>query len=213
MRRLFVMASIMACLANDALADQTDFLLAHMLGTIQVQSEPRMVGGKLSGCQYVFTAVTQDWVYRKGQYLKVDGSVGLMLINGTLGSTLKVVVNEISIDRQGVLLFTPAPPSRSYLLGADYSTNLNGLVQAGASDTPGALFSVFSIGSTLKLLTEAVDTKKITIAFNRAEGSSDILLPIELDVKSIQDDGRKIRSDETAINFASCILALLKNEK
>ena len=203
----------LASIATVACAAQPDPVLTPMLGTIQVSSQPYMVEGKLSGCQYVYAALIQDWVYRKGQFLKVDGSIGFVDIGGSLGTTLKVVVNEVTVSPDGRFVFTPSPPSRAYLLGSDYSTNLDGLVQATPSDTPGALFSIFRAESTLNILMEAAETNKTTVVFNRASGGSDILMPLELDVSDTQPNGEKVRSTDTGNNFASCIQALLKDKQ
>ncbi|MHC2457713.1 hypothetical protein ACVMIX_004354 [Rhizobium leguminosarum] len=213
MRVALCLALTWALSAGAVSAGQVDFLLTRMLGTIQVRSEPYMVRGKLSGCQYVFSALAQDWVYRKGQYLKVDGSIAIMFMDGNFGSTLKVVVNEVLPSADGTLTFSPSPPSRAYLIGSDYQTNLSGLVSALQSDTPGALFSIFNLDPTLKVLTDAGKTNKVTVAFNRDSGASDILLPLELDVKSSSEEGQRVRTQETGISFANCVLALLKDEK
>ncbi|MBB4327821.1 hypothetical protein [Rhizobium leguminosarum] len=211
--KALVLGIAVASIAMAARADQPDPTLVAMLGTIQVSSQPYMVEGKLSGCQYVYAALVQDWVYRKGQFLKVDGSIAFMDIGGSFGTTLKVVVNEVTVSPDGTFKFTPAPPSRAYLIGSDYSTNLDGLVQATPSDTPGALFSIFRPESTLNILKEAAETNKTTVAFNRASGGSDILMPLELDVSDTLPNGQKVRSSEAGLNFAKCIQALLKDKR
>lgn len=209
-----IIAALLGCtlLADAAWAGPVDDLLASTVGTIQVTAEPYMAGGKLIGCQYVFKTLTQDWVYSKGQYLKVDGSISIVSSNGNLGATLKVVVNEISLAPDGSLVFKPSAPSRAYLLGDDYETNLGALVAASGSDTPGALFSIFDIEKTLPILSSASQTEHITVAFNRNNGPSDVLLPIELDVRDVDTNGKRTRSQENGLNFAKCTLALLKDQ-
>lgn len=199
-------------MTSAAWASIVDDQLTMMAGTISVRAEPYMVDGQLSGCQYVFTALTQDWVYRGGKYIKVDGSIALMYLGGKLGNTLKVVVNEVSSTPDGKLDFHPSAPSRAYLIGDDFGTNLSGLVKASNSDTPGALFSIFNIDQSLKILTDAAQSNKITIAFNKDQGKSDIMLRLELDVSDRDGNGQRIRSDEASMKFSSCVLSLLRDK-
>jgi hypothetical protein len=34
----------------------------------------------------------QDWAYRKGAFIRVDGNIGVMLVKDTFAANLKVVV-------------------------------------------------------------------------------------------------------------------------
>jgi hypothetical protein len=200
-----------ACSVNSVAASPVDDLLASSVGTIEVTAEPYMAGGKLAGCQYVFKSLTQDSVYSAGGYLKVDGSISLMGTESKVGISLKIVVNELSVAADGRLSFTPSPPSRAYFIGDDYQTNLDALLGTFPSDTPGALFSVFNAEKTLKILTAAAKTDRVTIAFNLHNGNSDVILPIELDVKSMDADGKRTRSPEASRRFVQCALALMKD--
>jgi hypothetical protein len=169
-----------------------------------------MTGGKLAGCNLVFEAMTRDYTYRQGQFIKVDGSIGIMGIGGNLGAVLKVVVNEITPPS---LTFRPSPPSRAYLIGPGYATNVDSLVSADESDTPGSLFSVFQSSPTAELLLSALRSKKITVAFNKKGGSSDIQLPLELDVAQTDDVGKRTRSDQATTDFSQCLLVLFEQLK
>lgn len=40
--------------------------LAKMAGTLSIHSQPLLGEGKLVGCSLVFSALQQDWTYRKG---------------------------------------------------------------------------------------------------------------------------------------------------
>ncbi|NEJ27607.1 hypothetical protein GR205_06410 [Rhizobium leguminosarum] len=212
MKRLFFAACFLAAVCGNARASALDVVIARMLGTITVRAEPSMIEGRLSGCQYVFSALTQDWTYRKGQYLKVDGSISIINTGSNVGTTLKVVVNEVVVSPQEGFKLVPAAPSRAYLIGNDYQTNLSAFVASTPSDTPGALFSIFSIDPTLAIMAAAAQTNKVTIAFNKAGGDSDILLPLDLDVKATSDEGVRTHSPETGANFANCISALVKGD-
>lgn len=182
-------------------------MMSKIAGTQRVYAQPYMTGGKLEGCNLIFEAMIRDFIYRQGQFIKVDGSMGIMGIGGNLGAVLKVVVNEITPPS---LTFKPSPPSRAYLIGPDYSTNVDSLVSADESDTPGALFNIFQSSPTAEIMLAALQSKKITVAFNKKGGSSDIQLPLELDVAQTDAAGTRTRSDEAVTDFSQCLLVLFE---
>ena len=184
-----------------------EVMMSRITGTQRVFAQPYMTNGKLAGCNLIFEAMTRDFTYRQGQFIKVDGSIGIMGIGGQIGAVLKVVVNEISPPS---MTFKPSPPSRAYLIGPNFETNLDSLVGANESDTPGALFSVFQSSPTAEMVLIALQSKKITVAFNKKGGPSDIQLPLELDVAQTDDEGTRTRNDEAAAAFNQCLLVLLE---
>jgi hypothetical protein len=190
--------------------EQIEAMMSKIAGTQRVFAQPTMLGGKLSGCSLIFEAMTRDFTYRQGQFIKVDGSIGIMVIGGAPGAILKVVVNEINPPS---LTFKPSPPSRAYLLGPRFDTNLDSLISADESDTPGSLFSVFQASPTLEITLAALQSKKITIAFNKKGGPTDIQLPLELDVAQTDEAGKRIRSDEAVNDFTQCVLTLVEQLK
>lgn len=185
-------------------------MMTKVAGTQRVYAQPYMTAGKLAGCNLVFEAMIRDFTYRQGQFIKVDGSIGIMAIGGAPGAVLKVVVNEIDPPS---LTFTPSPPSRAYLFGPKFNTNVESLVSATESDTPGSLFSVFQVTPTLDIVLSALELKKVTVAFNKKGGSSDIQLPLELDVAQTDDEGVRTRSDQAATEFSQCLLVLFEQFK
>lgn len=185
-------------------------MMSKIAGTQRVFAQPYMTDGKLAGCNLVFEAMTRDYTYRQGQFIKVDGSIGIMGIGGSLGAVLKVVVNEINPPS---LTFKPSPPSRAYLIGSKFETNIESLVSADESDTPGSLFSIFQTSPTSEIILAALQSKKITVAFNKKGGPSDIQLPLELDVAQTDDSGERTRSDQAAIDFSQCLLVLFEQLK
>ena len=154
-----------------------DAEMDRLLGTLNVRSEPHLSDGKLMGCQLVFDALHRDWTYRKGAMLKVSGSIGLMAPdkNGGFGTVLKVVV--LVADTKTYAL-RPEAPTRAYLLGADYQTSLGGLIKSGPSDTPGGLFSIFQAEPAFGIIAQALQDDRLSIAFNKAGGATDIKIPI-----------------------------------
>lgn len=207
----FLWVAMFLGLAVPVQAQQADLLtqqLERMVGTLDVTMQPFMSGGQLNGCTLVFNALYRDYTYRNGGFLRVTGNVGLMAMGGTLGSTLKVVVLELDPKRPDLGL-VPSPPSRAYIQGADYSTNLSSLVDSSESDTPGALFSVFQFSPTFQMVMEGLERNQIVVMFNSMGGSTDIRLPIELDVVDFKDDGSRVRSTKAKEEFLACNQALV----
>lgn len=169
-----------------------------------------MSDGALVGCTLVFTALTQDWTYRQGAFLRVDGNVGIMTLNQKIGASLKVVVNEMDV-RFSPMRALPSAPSRAYLIARDMSTSLDSLATIVPSDTPGALFSVFNPSPSLEIISEGIEFSEIVIAFNQRKGRTDIRLPLALDVKDFRADGSRVRSIETVEKFSICVSALQRS--
>lgn len=205
--------SLLGIIPALAQADEKELLevmMSKIAGTQRVFAQPYMAGGKLAGCHLVFEAMIRDYTYRQGQFIKVNGSIGLMGMEGKLGAVLKVVVNEINPPS---LTFQPSPPSRAYLIGSKFETNVGSLVSAEESDLPGSLFSVFQSSPSVEIFLAALQSKKITIAFNKKGGASDIQLPLELDVAQTDQTGTRIRSDQATQDFSQCLLVLLKQHE
>ncbi|MGV2108699.1 hypothetical protein ACQZ4X_21790 [Agrobacterium vitis] len=187
-----------------------EVMMSKIAGTQRVFAQPYMTGGKLAGCNLVFEAMIRDYTYRQGQFIKVNGSIGIMGIGDKLGAVLKVVVNEITPPS---LSFNPSRPSRAYLIGSKFETNVDSLVSADESDTPGSLFSVFQSSPTAEIVLAALESKKITVAFNKKGGPSDIQLPLEFDVAQTDETGKRTRNDEAVEGFAQCATVLLEQMK
>lgn len=187
-----------------------EVMMSKIAGTERVFAQPYMTGGKLEGCSLVFEATIRDYTYRQGQFIKVDGNIGVMGIGGKLGAVLKVVVNEVTPPS---LTFKASAPSRAYLIGANFKTNFDSLVSANESDNPGSLFSIFQFAPSAELIMSALQSKKITVAFNKKGGSSDIQLPLELDVAQTDNNGKRTRNDEAVKGFAQCAVLLFEQMK
>ncbi|MDX8521129.1 hypothetical protein [Mesorhizobium dulcispinae] len=189
--------------SNSSQADSAvDQALAAMSGTLDVKSQPYFNKGQLSGCTLVFDAITQDWNYRQGGFLKISGNVC-----NNLGANLKVVVLEID-PNEPTLGLKPSAPSRAYLIDDNLKTNLATLRGTPPSDTPGALFSIFEVSPTLDMVLDGLRANKLTIAFNSKGGDTDIQLPLQLDVQEVTQSGERVRSNKAKSDFANCLTAL-----
>jgi hypothetical protein len=180
--------------------------LSALVGTMSVDAETEMSNGSLTGCHFIFTAVAQDSV--QGAYIGVSGNIGVRKANNNFGIDLKVVVFDIDSSKSSFVL-KPLAPSRAYLVGQDFQNNLSSLISTVPSDTPGALVSLFQFHPSFGIIMNGIGRGKITIAFNRDEGDTEIHLPLELDVKSISESGRRQRSDEAVRSFGRCIKTMM----
>lgn len=196
--------------AVSAPRSEIDLIIDKLVGTLSVYTQPYMLDGQITGCQYIFEAIARDWTYRKGQPLKVTGSIAIMGMGNNIGTTLKVVVNEIRSTDNFRLSFIPSPPSRAYLIDQSMRTNLHSLIKADKSDTPGGLFSVFSPSPTMEMILEIMESKAITIAFNQNSGGSDLQLPIDFTVAQTDNDGNRKNSDKAISDFAICTQRLIE---
>lgn len=212
MRAVFTALALVAMPSVCASSPQSevDLVINKLVGTLSVHSQPYLREGQLIGCQYVFEAITRDWTYRRGQPLKINGSIGIMGMEGSFSTTLKVVVNEIKASSDFQLTLIPSPPSRAYLIDKEMKTNVSTLISAEKSDTPGALFSVYSATPTMGMISEAMETKTLTIAFNQKDGSSDLQLPINLSTEQTDDEGKRTYSERPTSDFVVCTQRLLE---
>ncbi|MBY3595995.1 hypothetical protein [Rhizobium bangladeshense] len=174
-------------------------------GTLDVANTPVMTNGKLTGCQLTFDAVIRDYTYRQGAFIAVSGGVGLMFTQQTIGTTVKIVVTALDPSGRPI----PSPPSRAYLIGANYATTLDSLVAASASDQPSGLFSIFKAEPTISIVLDALKTKRLVFAFNQNNSGTDIQLPVELDIVNTAADGAQTRSDNMIKGYAKCVLTLI----
>jgi hypothetical protein len=189
-------------------SDRARQTLSAMVGTLSVEAETEMIGGSLTGCHFVYTAVAQDSTHRQGAYIGIAGKVGVRKANNNFGIDLKVVVFDIDSSKPPLVL-KPSAPSRAYLVDHDFQTNLSSLVSTVPSDTPGALVSLFQFHPSFEIIMNGLGRYKITIAFNRDEGDTDIQLPLELDVKSVSESGQRQRSDEAVRSFRGCVKSMM----
>jgi hypothetical protein len=199
-----MVASLSARAQTKAIVEQW---LSTMAGTLNIVAAPYMSEGQLTGCSLIFGAIQQDWTYRQEAYIKVSGNVSLMIVKGKLASTLKVTVVEIDPSMPSLGL-NPSPPSRAYLVAPNFGTNLASLVARYPSDTPGALFSVFQLSPTFEMVLDGLKNNRLTIAFNRNDGVSDIQLPLEMDFVEVDNSGNRVRSERMKLEFIECARAL-----
>lgn len=188
---------------------QVQTAMEALKGTLGVTFQPLLTRGTLTGCSLVYDVLHTDDAYRQGAYVRVSGNISIMGMQGKLGAALKVVLIDVDPATFSRSAADPGP-TRAYLVGDGYTTNLSSLVSAYPSDTPGALFSVFQIDPSFEMIANALAEKKATIAFNRGDGQTDIDVPLDLAVSGLDEQYERKRSDEATVGFIDCLDALVK---
>jgi hypothetical protein len=204
-----VIAALAAWLAVAGCANAAE-TTDQYLGTLNTMSVPYMSQGKLGGCQITFDAMIQDFTYRNGGFLQVSGGVAVMAIGDPpkLGTTVKIVANGITIDKDGKAVTTPATPTRAYLVDDTFNSNLESFVTGTPSDNTGGYYAIYQLNPTFKMVLDGLLAKKLTIMFNENGGNTDVAMHLELDVLSSGADGSRKRGSETIDKFGQCLKTL-----
>lgn len=203
--KILAHAAVMLCLSAQvsvALAQDDD----SIYGTHSVVFQPVQVGGELQGCTLVYKAVQADSAYLGGKSVVIVGNIGVYQFGAALTLSMKVGVKELVGNHSFVR------PYFAYLQTKSHST-AKAKQQSRGGDEGFSLF-VYSLydSSVMDLLMEMMDTKKVTVVFNRKKNGMDVLVPVDLDVINAEYPGgdsvvRK-RSKETLANFSDCFLTL-----
>jgi hypothetical protein len=180
--------------------------LLSLLGTTAVEAKRDFKDGQLIACTVEFNALAQDRVYRQGAYISVGGYFGLMSNQGVPSAVLRVTVHDLD---SRTMKFTPSPPASAYFVSG-YSTTKNAIVNSSPSDMPGAIFVIFHLHPTLKIIVDGLVANKVTIAFARTKGGTDIQVPIDTSVVDTAANGQRTRSPKASFDFFECSKLLLE---
>jgi hypothetical protein len=185
-----------------------DFLVSRK-GTIETKAKSQFADGALVSCMIQFTALAQDSIYRGGQPVKIGGLFGIMNPQNKLGIVLKLTVNDIDPD---TLKEIPATPDSAYLISG-LNSSKQYLIAKQPPNVPGDIFVIFNIDGALEIVSDALNNKNITIAFNREPRGLDVQVPIDLTVEETTDTGDRKRSPKTIKEFLSCASELLEPDR
>lgn len=183
---------------------QTD---ESIVGAHAVTFEPTQVGGTLVGCALVYRAVQFDYAYLGGKPVIAVGNIGVNQTGGKMALTLKVGVKALTGD-------TPfASPAFAYIQTKNASTAK--VKQVGQEIEKGFRYTVYSFfdPTVQQVVNEMIESRKVTIAFNRTVNGLDVRIPIDLDVIDATYPGgnavTRVRSKATMNDFMDCFLKLL----
>ena len=144
--------------------------------------------------------------YKQGGFIRVDGSLGIMSVQGKIAVALKVLLHDI--DPRLVKL-TPSSPTSAYFVSG-VTTTKGAMVGSYPSDVPGAIFVVFQMEPTIKIIFQGLTDNHIAIAFARQKGGMDIGVAIDTSVVSTAGNGERTRSPKAKLDFFKCSKALLQ---
>jgi hypothetical protein len=96
--------------------------LSSLLGTISVVALPQFKDGQLYGCVVEYNVLSRDWIYVRGEFIRVGGSFGVLTSQRNVGGMLKVILFDLD-PRTMTFTPSPRPPTLAYLVASDFSTN------------------------------------------------------------------------------------------
>lgn len=196
-----------AAFAQDAATPQglQQQILSKLVGTISVKAHPIFSEGRLSGCELEYNAITRDYAYRQGAFIRVSGSIALLSTSTNPVATLKVLLSDFE---PRTMAFTSFIPASAYYI--DGNTTTKGAILASTPSDTGGLFIVFRVTPTYETIARGLGEGRVTIAFARTKGGLDIVVPIETFVVNTTDDGERSRSKKMAKDFLDCGETILK---
>jgi hypothetical protein len=179
-----------------------------MYGTYSVTFQPMQRQGELESCSLVYNIVQPDFAYLNGRVVVANGNISFTVLNGMPALTMKVGVKEVLGNQKMVR------PNFAYLQTANYSTAKVKQQTMEGDDGYRLFLYPLTDSSAMKLFNEMMDSKEITLAFNREKDGMDVMMPIEFSVGETKINGEqveRIRTEETMRNFIDCIGRLSKN--
>lgn len=203
MRKLMLVLMLTCTAFNIANAQEVE----SIYGTYNVVFQPVHRQGELQSCSLIYYAVQPDFAYLNGRVVVANGNISFSIIKGMPALTMKVGIKEVLGDQKMIR------PNFAYLQTANHSTAT--VNQQARNGDNGYRLYLYPLTDTtaMELFKEMVDSKKVTLAFNRNKGGVDVQVPIEFDVYETRVEGdraERIRSEETMNNFSSCISTLTK---
>ena len=174
--------------------------------TLWVRGYPVTRGGTVSACSLEYNAAGRDFIYKEGGTFGVVGNltVNRVMRDGqpVMFASLKVTLNDIVGERQ-----VPSAPVELHVVAADGTIMNERSGEAFNSDMPGSRVQAFLIRDGFeRVMIGALEKRRLTIAFNRRAGGTDVHVPIDLTVKEVDlETGSVSHSDEMVGAFASCL--------
>lgn len=176
-------------------------------GTLQVAHKPIMTNGTLSGCSLLFNALVRDPIYHLNHAISVSGSVSYMVPSPTKAGVIVKIAVMMDNPSGGDPL--PSPPTRAYIIGETFKTNLDSMVAgSGYTDNVGGFSAVYALEPSLGMILAGLQANKLTFGFNQSIGSMDIELPIELDVAGTGQNNVRVRNNHAPMEFVRCAMQL-----
>jgi len=153
--------------------------------TLGTTAYPVSAGGEIIGCELEFTHLAQDFAYKRGGLILLNGSVATRLNNqGDPILTFKLVLDDVE-GWGDTLKTTPSTPADASLLSKDGNGNHKSEILSVAGDGPGSILKVYPLidPSSDGVLDSIFYDHRLNVAFNRSEGGTDIRISVDLDAQ------------------------------
>lgn len=181
--------------------------ISKLVGKSSVEFKAISTQGDLKSCVINFKTFIIDSVYSSNEPYVIDGMIALS--KGSVES-YGLALQMQTMRATGTIrkpVFVNESPHFAYLRSLSGATNVKNFLD---KDPQTGLF-VFSIdGDFPDLLSEILETKKVSIFFNRREKGIDIEVPLDLTLIRNKSDGTFSNSKKVLIDFAACSKDLIK---
>ena len=146
--------------------------------TLVVEFEEDRTAGILVRCHLAFVMLARDFVERDGAIVRVNGSVGLVLVNPkSLALWVRVFTADTTKQADGTISVRPFKPAYAYATIGGRSTAQREVVR-DICPTEGYCAG-FADANLLGATASLPFDRRLTISFLRSPGSMDVVNPIE----------------------------------
>jgi hypothetical protein len=202
--RILIFASILFC--SIAIAADSD-----IYGTFEVRFVPTTIQGTTQACHLAYKAVIQESAYEQGAVYAVVGNIGVGIGEDrkNMVTTLKTTVNKIDFKNPNNSI--PKKPYFAYLKAPDGINNAKSFFKGMDSETAGGIFSVYKIDENFsKIYGQMLEKQTVSVVFNLAKNSMDIVVPLDLTVESVNEKGQRVHSSKALDEYSKCARPLYK---
>jgi len=171
-------------------------------GTVKVSFQSVQSLGETWGCTFVYSAIYPDDVYLKGTPVAIEGSISLFQFGEKLGLQLKVGLKKLA--GAGSI----KPPNFAYLKSENYTAEkARQVIRDGDGGYRLFDYSLYE-PQVVGVYNEMIEFGKVTVAFNRKQDGTIVLVPVDLKVADSQVlKNKKVNrdmSDKSLHEFAGC---------
>lgn len=181
-------------------------ILQSQLGTVSAEADRITDGEELRGCELSYSVLVQDFDYRDGAFMSLDGSVVFTEIaDGPPRLILKLMAEYIDSESG---YGTPFAPGNVYLVRGSGTTR--GMhIRSEQGEEPGTIVTEYDASETRDMVASSIRDGKLMLAFEREPFLP--APPFEIDPTVVETDynGVRTHSDEARDLFLGCTDALL----
>lgn len=179
-------------------------------GTIFVIPMNQYTEGNLGSCGFEFKALAFDYVYRGGDPIVVSGSFALRKTDAKrIYLAYKFGTFKYETDKM-----VPEAPNFAWIKLGSVMVKPEQTVEA---ETPGYRLYISQLKEdTAQGFLAVTEQRGVSVGFNRRAGGMDVVVPIDLSVRDLKDEGGKFvrkRDDKLGPGFAECLKDLLSDMK